>query len=107
MEDAIAYVGSSGDLLCKSCLVWMCAAGWILSSSQTGAACCVPIWVGDLGMRRRRKKKSWEKKRRFVYYQHKRWVGICAPLSIKLHRPCLVVEESAMATYVWTLHFKF
>ena len=60
-----AYVGSSGDLLCKSCLVWMCAAGWILSSSQTGAACCVPIWVGDLGMRRRRKKKSWEKKTSF------------------------------------------
>ena len=60
-----AYVGSSGDLLCKSCLVWMCAAGWILSSSPTGAACCVPIWVGDLGMRRRRKKKRWEKKTSF------------------------------------------
>ena len=58
MEDAIAYVGSSGDLLCKSCLVWMCAAGWILSSSPTwGGVLCSDLG-GRLGNEEKKKKKN-------------------------------------------------
>ena len=60
-----AYVGSSGDLLCKSCMVWMCSAGWILSSSPTRAGVLCYDLGGRLGNgeKKKKNKKNLKKKK--------------------------------------------